>query len=505
MFDINGAVTTNATEADSILITVTVLQQMETFSTTGIQPSKQADEDMETEATGATITVTPPMRAQQSTPPFNGTFTVTCTDYQNVVYESDEINFDESTSYIKWIMMNSMGMLVEKFEVYDDTPYDYRENGISFVLHFTGLEYEVPLCSLAPSSGEWPLTGNTDMAPSAEVLRKFGETIFMPTMPLYQLHSDAQTPQVLVHIDGMPALCVDLNCDFTYIASDSMLSTQVLAADDSLTLTGTLLPNDSTDKIRLGPVSCSITSHSDAQIVCQLDDTRTSGSWRAYIRTEYGLIPNEINAADKIVIPVVATGISPNVDVNYLGGDIMTITGDSFGYNTDAISVVYADGTICDVETAQMTSITCKNRRFTAGAAGQNQTITLTINGEEDQTLVIDLLAQAEVSISMSPTSASPVLKTELVISLAASYPETLVQEDFSAEIFYLGCPADMICRDNTDYERELYVMAVDDAAKTITLKFPGAYSGTYQLQISSVQHGRIDSDLLTLEVHGTI
>lgn len=187
------------------------------------------------------------------------------------------------------------------------------------------------------------------MRTTVEVLKQHGETVFMPVIPFDQVHSDAQTPQIFVHIDGMPALCVDLNCDFTYIASDSMISTQVLADDDSLTLTGTLLPNDNTDKIRLGPVACSITTHSDAEIVCQLDDTRTSGEWRTYIRTEFGLIPNEIANADKILIPVVATGISPNIDVNYLGGDVMTITGDSFGYNTDAISVVYDDGTICDV------------------------------------------------------------------------------------------------------------------------------------------------------------
>lgn len=106
------------------------------------------------------------------------------------------------------------------------------------------------------------------------------------------------------------------------------------------------------------------------------------------------------------------------------------------------------------------------------------------------------MLAQAEVSVSMVPTSASPVLKTELVVTLAPSYPETLVQEDFTAVLF---------SQDDEDYERELYVMSVDDAAKSLTIKFPGAVSGTYQLQLSSTQHGRIDSDLLILGVHGTV
>lgn len=96
----------------------------------------------------------------------------------------------------------------------------------------------------------------------------------------------------------------------------------------------------------------------------------------------------------------------------------------------------------------------------------------------------------------MNPSSASPVLKTEIDISLDPSYPETLNASDFTAVLYSLN---------DTEYRRELYVMSVDDSAKTIKIKFPGAVSGTYLLQLSSVQHGRIDSDLLILQVHGSV
>ena len=68
-------------------------------------------------------------------------------------------------------------------------------------------------------------------------------------------------------------------------------------------------------------------------------------------------------------MPIAVSAVTPNTDINYLGGDIMTITGDNFGYNISAISVVYADGTLCNVRTATMTAITCENARFTTGAA----------------------------------------------------------------------------------------------------------------------------------------
>jgi hypothetical protein len=35
------------------------------------------------------------------------------------------------------------------------------------------------------------------------------------------LTSDAQSPQVLVIVDGIVALCADLNCDYEYVTSDA--------------------------------------------------------------------------------------------------------------------------------------------------------------------------------------------------------------------------------------------------------------------------------------------
>lgn len=47
--------------------------------------------------------------------------------------------------------------------------------------------------------------------------------------------------------------------------------------------------------------------------------------------------------------------------------------------------------------------------------------------------------------------------------------------------------------------------MSVDDSEKTVTIKFPGAVSGSYYIQLTSAQHGRLDSDSLQLDVHGTV
>jgi hypothetical protein len=209
--------------------------------------------------------------------------------------------------------------------------------------------------------------------------------------------------------------------------------------------------------------------------------------------TVYGLTPNTISTT--IDIPVSVSTITPASDVNYLGGDYMKIVGDSFGYQIDKIAVTYTDGTICDVIDVQMTFIICINRRFTSTVTS-TQYVTVSVNGLTDSTLTVAMLSQAEQSMSMSPTSASPVLKTELTVYLASSYPDTLNKTDFNCTL---------LSHNDTSYSRMLYIMAADDAAKTLTIKFPGAVSGNYYLQISAAQHGRIDSDLLQLHVHGSI
>lgn len=106
-----------------------------------------------------------------------------------------------------------------------------------------------------------------------------------------------------------------------------------------MTLTGVELPDASSDIIRFGPTRCTPVTHSNETITCQLADTRVSGSWKTFIRTQYGLIPNEI--ADAIVVPVSVSAISPATDINFMGGSEMTITGDNFGYDASAITVTY--------------------------------------------------------------------------------------------------------------------------------------------------------------------
>ena len=68
-----------------------------------------------------------------------------------------------------------------------------------------------------------------------------------------------------------------------------------------------------------------------------------------------------------------------------------------------------------------------------------------------------------------------------------------MTKEDFSVTII----PAELELSHlsiNNEGVRPLNVVAVDTTAKTITVKYGGAYSGTYDLLVKSELNGNIDT-----------
>ena len=78
-------------------------------------------------------------------------------------------------------------------------------------------------------------------------------------------------------------------------------------------------------------------------------------------------------------------------------------------------------------------------------------------------------------------------------MTLESTYPETLSSPD--------EFTATLISQEDPTFTRELYVMSVDDSAKLLEIKFPGAESGMYYIFLVGNGVGRIDKTPLELEV----
>lgn len=80
-------------------------------------------------------------------------------------------------------------------------------------------------------------------------------------IPLEFLRTDAQTPQILVTVDGTQAICSGLNCDYTLAVPVEEATTQVYTAgSETLTISGSSLLASGEVSVKFGPVVCTIDS-----------------------------------------------------------------------------------------------------------------------------------------------------------------------------------------------------------------------------------------------------
>lgn len=237
--------------------------------------------------------------------------------------------------WIQYQMMTNMPFLMDKIDVYYDYRYTYWENGVSFRVKFTGVNYDVPLCSIQDGLGENPITGN-DLMANDTVLQNFGETLMFEPIPLEFLRSDAQAPQVLVTIDGTEAICTNLNCDYYVVApAEETLTQTYTAGAETLQITGASMLMSGDVSVKFGPVDCEITSSSDSQIDCNLAQDAVAGEWIAVLNTPFGEAFTTISPPE-IVVPEVDS-VLPSTEINYLGGDLLLISGNRFGSDASVV------------------------------------------------------------------------------------------------------------------------------------------------------------------------
>ena len=86
-------------------------------------------------------------------------------------------------------------------------------------LIFDGLDSNPPQCMIVSDTVD-PIVGASPTYIN-EVVRPYGTGLFFEPVGLDFLYSSSLTPQVRVNIDGIKAVCPNLNCGYSYVASTS--------------------------------------------------------------------------------------------------------------------------------------------------------------------------------------------------------------------------------------------------------------------------------------------
>lgn len=130
------------------------------------------------------------------------------------------------------------------------------------------------------------------------------------------------------------------------------------------------------------------------------------------------------------------------------------------------------------------TELVCLTDPFNESDLSTTLSPTVVINGATvSHSNTLATKGSVMTATTMSPTSVSPVLKTDIIFTLDSGFPYTLNRDDFTINA---------TSTTDSSYVRYLKVNQVDDSAKTLTARFGGALSGSFQISIRHNVYGLI-------------
>ena len=228
------------------------------------------------------------------------------------------------------------------------------------------------------------MTGN-EVTYQTETIREYGQNLMFEPIPLSMLYTDAQQPQVLIKVNGIEGVCPEFNCNYVYVDTASMITGQSLSGND-LIIDGTNLPTDVTS-VKLANSECGVITASTTQITCTLTTSPAAGSWDVKVTDASGLIPVDASVG-KINVALTVTAVSPSTDLNQLGGDTLTFTGEGFDNLAANTQITFSDGTSCDVTATSSTQVDCMISGFLEASLDSSTpyTATVSVNSVTDST-----------------------------------------------------------------------------------------------------------------------
>ena len=130
-------------------------------------------------------------------------------------------------------------------------------------------------------------------------------------------------------------------------------------------------------------------------------------------------------------------------------------------------------------------------------SAGQSYGLVIVINGQTvTNTLSLATMPNTKSGLVLDPSSANPTLKTKINITLESDFPYTLDRAHFSVNATNISNPT---------YFRQMNVIGVDEATKSLLCMFGGAWSGLYSVTIRHRDFGLLHTKGLLFTVGSNV
>lgn len=317
--------------------------------------------------------------------------------------------------------------MYDKIKFTEAGKFTNKENGISFNVDFEGLNYDVKNLEVIPSEIE-PITG-TNLTFNVTTTRNYSSNLFYQPIPFEMLKTYETRPQLLVEVNGLPAACHNLTCDFSYIENKgSITSFEFTEATKKLVITGTDLPQNFTDiaTIEYAQSFCTpdtAVALTGTSVSCTLNRNPTCGNWKPILISSLGKIAVADTVANQS-IQCSISGAMPLTSLNLIGGDNITISGAKFPYEltNNEVEIHFADAqkTKCIPQDSYTDNLVCMTEAFNEETSKSAEfDMVIKINGLIiTNSLKGTMKPNTKSGYQLIPDSASPVLKTRIKITL---------------------------------------------------------------------------------------
>ena len=405
MYNSSGNVTTNILQSVKNVYNITVLRSLAQASTNYVNFQKVT--------TKSTLQFLLPRSAQLSNLPLKGSFVIQCILQDGITPAlTADIGVKNSTGQIITAIGNACPNYKEKIELWDAPTYGYYDDGRDFYIRFLGLNYDIPQMQIFASNLNPIIANGLNFGSSTQ--RPYDPTLIMyEPLPFEFVHTNETQAQVLVSVNGLPAVCASNYCGYSYMAPVAQI-TDFTISGSTLTIIGSsFLSQDNLVGITLGNHQCTITSVTSTQILCTV--TAVAGSWQPVLTDVNGIVP--VTTAKFLYVPLIVTSVTPNSGLNPTGGNTIQITGQNFPaslHDAQQLSVTLSNGSPCQISNSSYTVIYCLTGPF--DGTSSTSTVTLEVNLESDSSSTVSLAGTTPIILSIDPTTASPVLKTPLTL-----------------------------------------------------------------------------------------
>ena len=320
--------------------------------------------------------------------------------------------------------------------------------------------------------------------------------LFYEPVPFDFLYTVESTPQVIVTVDGVEAVCASLNCNYNYVAPIAQI-TSFSYSGTTLTITGTDIPS-TVNSVKFSNIDClSITVAAPTTITCQV--TAVAGSWAPIVTDPSGIIPIA-SSASNINVNIGVASLTPSSSLNPYGGTILTLTGSAFPQSLtegNIISLIFSDGSKCEIVSISSILIRCLTSGFNT-ASSSTPSLTVNVNGKTDNSKSVSVSTAPTKVTLLTPNSVSPVLKNLLSINVTG-FPNTMTKDDLEVSVVSTNLAVPITRKIN------VVEVGTTSTGHYIKAKFGGSESAIYQLIVRSRAYGNFDTTGITLTTIGKV